>query len=51
MYVAVLVLVSIVTIGLNICDAEDEPPHCGEYDTSQQGKVLNFRLMTFAFHI
>lgn len=33
------------TIGLNICDAQDEPPPCGEYDTSQQGKVLNIRLM------
>ena len=45
MYVAVLVLVSILTIGLNICDAAGGPPPCGEYNTSQQGKVLNFRLM------
>lgn len=45
MYVAVLVLVSIVSIGLKICDAQENPAPCGEYDTSQQGKVLNFRLM------
>jgi hypothetical protein len=37
--------VSIVTIGLKICDAQEKPAPCGEYDTSQQGKVLNVRLM------